>query len=279
VRRSGNVFIFLVLAMSMAAAPVAHPQSSQKTPVSDSPETSSLDSIVRHMENAQLRNRESFRPYTLTREYKLFDNVSEAEDPAQKPSSAVIANVEFVPPDQKSFQIQRVEGSARGKSIVQHILENESGKSGKTPASLTRQYYEFTLIGEERMNGHACWIVGIKPRHAEKNTIMGKAWIDKDNYLVQQVQGEIAKTPSWWLKKVEMTISYGNAAGMWLPTGTYAIADVRLFGKHVLTSQAVEIKTAAQTASASAPPISSKTQRKQLRAFPPMVGTGIYVHR
>lgn len=275
----GNGFVLMVLIGVMAAASAAHSQAQPYSTVELGLAAVSLDSIVLHIEEARVRNKQRMREYVVTREYKLFDGENEANDPEQKPSSSVIARLEFVPPNQKTFQIERVEGSARGKSIVQHILEGESAQSGKGPATLTRDNYEFTLIGEDLLNGRPCWVLGLKPRRDDKNMIKGRAWIDKDTYLVQQVQGELAKTPSWWLKKVDMTVRFGDAAGMWLPTGSYAVADVRFFGKHVLTSQAVEIRTSDQVATSFSSIPQLQKRHERLRGFPPIMGTGVYVHR
>jgi hypothetical protein len=236
------------------------------------------------MEQAQLANREHARPYTLTREYKLFDDESKAQKPGEEPSSQVIANVEFVPPDYKSFQIETAQGSDRGTSIVRHILENESETSGKktAPAPLTRQYYEFKMAGEGMLNGQSCWVLLVKPRHDDKNMIKGKVWVNKDTYLTQQIQGEMARTPSWWLKKVELTIWYGNAAGIWMPTDTYAVADVRFFGKHVLTSKALKVATTGQVADSfpTIPPgyaTDARNASRRFRPLPPDLGAGVLV--
>lgn len=242
-----------------------------------------LTFILRNMEQAQVFNRESTRPYRLTRDYKLFDDEIQAQDPKHTPSSEVIANVEFMPPDHKTFQIEKAEGSERGTSIVRHILENESGWQGKGgPAPLTREYYEFELQGEGLANGQACWVLGVKPIHDEKNMIKGRVWVDKNTFLTQQIQGEMAKTPSWWLKRVNMTIRYGDVAGMWMATGTYAVAEVRFFGKHVLTSQAVRVETSDEVASTfpathSRRAADGRISSKRFRPVTPGVAAGVYV--
>ena len=265
---------FLLLVLVAAAIPCAYSQSSQAGGVAAEPAVGSLEQIVSNMEQAQLRNRENLKAYTVTREYKLFDDETKAQVADQKPTSEVRASVEFVPPNHKTFRIDSTEGSDRGKNIVQHILENESGNSGKPPAALTRENYDFKLLGEDAMNGQSCWVLEITPKRDDRTRIRGKAWVDKNTYLVQQVQGEMSKTPSWWLKKVNTTVRFGNADGMWLPMASYSIADVRVFGKHVLTSQAVEIKTTDQVARTS-----THTERHQFRSYAPMIGTGIYVRR
>lgn len=275
-------FIFLILT-GLVTAPGLYSQ--QNNWPEQAGESELLSSILSRMEQAQLSNREHARPYTLTREYKLFEDEQDAQNPAQKPSSQIIANVDFMPPDHKSFQIEKAEGSERGKSIVWHILENESAGSGKgSPVPLTQKYYEFKLVGEDTIHGQSCWVLSVKPHHDDKNMIKGKAWVDKDTYLTQQVQGEMAKTPSWWLKKVEMTIQYGDAAGMWMPTGTYVVADVRFFGKHVLTSQALKIETTDQVAESfpATPPRHVTDARaagngRRFIPLPPALGAGAYV--
>ncbi len=272
----GKRLIYMAIAAAVAATWL-HAQSGQPGPAEIRTAPASLDYIVSNMEQARVRNKESMRSYVVTREYKLFEGERQANDPEQKPSSSVVANVQFVPPDQKTFQIQTVEGSERGKNIVQHVLEGESAKSGKGPAALNRENYEFTLIGDELLDGQPCWILGVKPRHDDKSMIKGRAWVDKNTYLVRQVQGEMAKTPSWWLKKVDMTVRFGDADGMWLPTGTYAVADVRFFGRHVLTSQALEIRTDEQVATALPSSHRSEPARPQVRTYPPMIGAGVYV--
>ncbi len=234
------------------------------------------------MEQAQIRNRENLKSYTVTREYKIFDDETKAQDPGQKPSSQVLASVAFVPPNHKTFHIDSSEGSDRGKNIVQHILENESGSKGKGPAPLTRENYDFELLGDDNINGQSCWVLGLKPKSDEKTKIRGKAWVDKNTYLVQQVQGEMSKTPSWWLKKVNTTVRFGNAGGMWLPVTTYSVADVRLFGKHVLTSQAVEIKTEEQVARTGQSHPQPRSQRSSAGVqsgtfYAPLLGAGVYV--
>lgn len=279
-RQNRATIVFLILT-GLVAAPGLYSQ--QHNWSDQSSESEQLWDIVSRMEQAQISNREHFRPYTLTRQYKLFDDESKAQDPDQKPSSEIIASVEFVPPDRKSFQIEKAEGSDRGKSIVSHILENESGGPGKgSPVPLTRQYYVFKLLGEDVIDGQPCWVLNVKPLHDDQNVIKGKVWVDKDTYLTQQVQGEMAKTPSWWLKKVEMTIRYGDAAGMWLSTGTYVVADVRFFGKHVLTSQALKIETTDQVAvnfHATSPRhvIDVNASGRRFRPLQPELGAGVYV--
>jgi len=73
--------------------------------------------------------------------------------------------------------------------------------------------------------------------------LAGKAWIDKDTYLVRRVDGEMSKMPSWWLKSVHVTLDFDQVEGMWIQNRTRAVADVRMVGRHVLTSEAIRFES------------------------------------
>lgn len=190
------------------------------------------------MQEAQLRNRQNYRAYTVTRDYRLYGSDND------KANSEVIAEVSFVPPDQKSFNIQQVQGSKRGENIVRKVLQGESDMATKdAPAALSTSNYDFALAGEAQVNGRSCYVLQLIPKREEKTLLKGQAWVDKQTYLVHRVEGDMAKTPSWWLKNVHMTVLYAEAAGMWLPTATDAVADVRMFGRHTFVSRALEVRS------------------------------------
>lgn len=197
-----------------------------------------LDVVVSRMEEAQLRNRQNYRTYTMTRDYRLFG------DDSGKANSEVIAEVTFVPPDRKTFSIQSVQGSERGENIVRKVLQSESEMATKdAPGALSTANYNFALLSDGEMNGRSCYVLQLIPKRQEKTLLKGRAWVDKQTYLVHRVEGDMSKTPSWWLKKVHMTMLYAEVAGMWLPTGTDAVAEVRIFGRHTFTSRAIKVQS------------------------------------
>jgi hypothetical protein len=85
----------------------------------------------------------------------------------------------------------------------------------------------------------------------------------------------MAKLPSWWLKSVDVTLDFNEVGGMWLQTQTKAVAEVRVFGTHVLTAQAVKFQSAetvAQNAPARRPaprPGSARRTRSLIGAVVP----------
>lgn len=238
----------LLIMILLAGAAVAQQPAATAVPVN-------LSSIVERMEQAAETNRANYRPYIVTRDYKFFGGNQEG------PRSEVLAEISFVPPTTKEFKITEAKGSSRGESVVRHILEDESkaAASGNAPGAITRENYDFTYLGEQQLDGSPCFILGLKPKHSEKSLVVGRAWVDKQTYLVRRIDGQMAKLPSWWLKSVRLTLDFGNMDGMWIQKQTKAVADVRIFGTHVLNARSVKFETGAAVATKVRPPRRSRS--------------------
>ena len=207
--------------------------------------TIALNSIIEGMEKAQAGVGPRVA-YQVIREYRLFGaNDSNA-------NSDVLAEVDFRPPARKDYKIQKSSGSKRGQEVVRRVLDREveaSSKGNQGRTALNRNNYDFTYIGETILNGQPCYLLELKPRRNEKELISGKAWVDKHLFFVRQVEGEVAKTPSWWLRQVRVKLVFADVQGTWLQTSMEAVADVRFVGSHTLTSRVVEYRGANEVAS------------------------------
>lgn len=179
--------------------------------------------------------------------------VSTAGAKSSGADAEVVAEVDFNPPASKGYNIRRWSGSARGKQVVERILDHEvetaASESLQTRTGLTRVNYDFSLVGESVLDGRPCYLLGLKPKRKEKDLILGKAWVDKNSFSVLRIEGETAKTPSWWLKSVHVTLAFGDLGGNWLQTSVEAVADVRFLGSHTLTSRILDYRGTDVTAS------------------------------
>ena len=108
---------------------------------------------------------------------------------------------------------------------------------------MTSDNYDFTYIGETVLDGQPCYLLGLKPKRKEKDLISGQAWVDKNSFLVRHIEGEIAKTPSWWLKRVRVKLAFADLEGTWLQTSMEAVADVRILGLHTLISRILDYRS------------------------------------
>jgi hypothetical protein len=209
----------------------------------------SVETIVARMAQARDDNQARFRAYIVTRDYKLFGKER------QITKSQVIADVIFVPPDSKKYTIQQTNGTGLGERIVRRMLASE--------AEITKDYasndfspgnYDFRFIREEEVSGQHCYVLELLPRRKDKNLLRGTIWVDANTYLLHRTEGELAKTPSWWLRDVRLEFLYTDVGGMWLQTSLEATATVRILGPYTITARDVKYKISELVAGASAPP-------------------------
>ena len=203
----------------------------------------SLNEIVESLERAQ----QGARPvsYQVIREYRLFG----AQD--SKANSQVIAEVNFRPPARGDYRIQQSSGSDRGLQVVRRLLDHEAERASqdsKARTALNRDNYDFSYVGEAILGGPSCYVVELKPKRKEKELISGQAWVDEHSFMVRQIEGELAKSPSWWIKNVHVKLAFDDRGGTWMQTNMEAVADVRIAGPHTLTSRIVDYRTADQVA-------------------------------
>jgi hypothetical protein len=107
------IVLLLLVTIASFSQPLAPPAEANLT----SPD---LDLIVPTLERVGQQNPARSRPYELTRRYKAF----RADD--KKPTAEITAQVNFTPPNRKTFKILQASGNARGEKIVRSLLEQET---------------------------------------------------------------------------------------------------------------------------------------------------------
>ena len=227
----------IVVALCIAVAA----QSPSQPTASPAKETVQPDvaSVVQRLQAAQSQVRPD-RAYLVTREYRLLDTHS------SRVSSQVLAQVQYFPPERKTYVIQTRTGSSRGEQVVKRILDHESQmtrrSSQTSAAALNEENYTFTYFGSDSIDGKECHVLGLQPKRKENELIVGRAWVDKNTFLVRRIEGDMAKTPSWMLKKVHVRLDFADVSGTWLQTGMEAIADVRFIGSQTLQSRTLDYR-------------------------------------
>jgi len=201
----------------------------------------SLENILNRMEQAQSASAAQ-DPYTLTRSYQFFGS------DASRTTSQILATVQFQPPDQKSYNIEHSSGSSQELKIVKKVLDHETNATRSQGSDINRQNYDFRYVRSEMRNGRLCHVLEMDPKRKEKDFVRGQLWVDSDTFLVQHVEGELAKSPSWWVKEVHVAADYSRLAGIWLQTSMLAVANVRILGKHSMLAKAMSCQRTSEVA-------------------------------
>jgi hypothetical protein len=264
-----------VVAAGLVTCVTAQVNAANSSP-SNNPE---LSVIVSRMETAEQASRAHMLPYSVTRQYQTATG-------AEKPSSDVIAKVSFTPPGEVQYVIERAQGSSRAEKVVRNILEHEAkwaaqaARDGQVRNAVNEENYNFAYVGTAVVDRQPCFVLKITPKHPAEYLVDGQAYVDTQRYQIREIDGLMSKSPSWWLKSVHVTMTFGDVQGMWLQNFTRAVADVRIFGEHTLTSQALNFEVGEAVAENRAPAIrSAKATKKRHQSPSVMLGAGVIAPR
>ena len=110
--------------------------------------------------------------------------------------------------------------------------------------------YDFRIVGEEQVNGHACWVIALAPRagdlpvrrridHALNNST-GLVWVSQDDYGLVSVEFEMAKAVRFWggilgtLRNTVGRIEFARVAEqVWVPTTIDIKLDLRIVFRNI----------------------------------------------
>ncbi len=196
-----------------------------------------METILARMAQARAENRTHLRPYSITRDYRLFGKEK------LKTKAEVIADVTFVPPDLKQYAIRQANGMGLAEKIVRQMLEHETEivkDYGST--DLTSDNYDFRFVREEELSGQRCYVLEMLPKRKGKTLLRGQIWVDATTYQLRRTEGEPGKAPSWWLRDSRIVLEYGDVGGMWLQTASESTANVRFVGPYTMVARDVEYK-------------------------------------
>jgi outer membrane lipoprotein-sorting protein len=190
-----------------------------------------MATLVKRIVDAQLDSRARSKPYSVTREYKVFGSDN------NRPRTEVLAQINFLPPNVKSYGIDQSTGGM-GEKVVRRILDHEVDATRDPKTMMVNDSnYEFAFLGEGQAGGQPCYKLEITPKHERKDLLDAVIWVDKDSYRILRIEGDPVKSPSFWVKDVHVVIEFAEVAGMWLQTATQAMAHLRFGGEYRIVSQ------------------------------------------
>ena len=126
---------------------------------------------------------------------------------------------------------------------------------------LTPANYDFALLGRETIDGHDCYVLESLPNAKRLSWCAARRGWTQQSFDLRRIAGKTAKSPSFWIKNLNVTINYGEVNGVWVQTSTQAVADVRIAGPHVLTSRELDVQTSTFSARVHITCCQARTQR------------------
>ena len=147
--------------------------------------------------------------------------------------------MEYRAPKTKTFTATSGKGSGFiRRHVFQRLMQTEAkrARANKDPDSLiTLENYTLEIIGKDRIGSSHCSVVHAIPKRKETDLFEGKIWIDEQDFAIVKITGRLAKSPSFWIKRVDFVRNYQKIDGFWLLSREEAVSVVRIYGKEALT--------------------------------------------
>ena len=133
--------------------------------------------------------------------------------------------------------------------MVRELLdrETESAKKGHG-GEVSRTNYDFVFLRQENFGVVPEYVLRIVPKRKDKYLLRGQIWVDASTFRIRRIEGIPAKSPSFWIKDIHITLQYAELGGMWVPVSFDAIATVRLLGQFTLAGLNIRSSESVSTA-------------------------------
>ena len=145
------------------------------------------------------------------------------------------AITEYAPATGFRYEVVAEGGSHDIRSrVLKAVLDGERDVivHGETArSSLTSSNYTFRLNGLDT-DGFASVLVS--PRRKEHGLVSGRMALNVADGALVRLEGRLAKSPSFWLKSVDIVRTYARVDGKVVPVALETKAQVRLLGQATL---------------------------------------------
>jgi hypothetical protein len=118
----------------------------------------------------------------------------------------------------------------RGK-VLEAALKNEQRlfeKGDLARADLTVRNYEFLAANQIQDDGLVR--VALKPRREDQVLIAGAMWLNAGTGDLIRIEGTLARSPSFWTRRVEIVREYDRIGGVRVPVRVESTAQVKIAG-------------------------------------------------
>jgi hypothetical protein len=176
--------------------------------------------------SAELRGFRATRTYDL--QYHGFLGTREA-------GMRVIAT--YTAPDKLDFSVVSQNGSKLLLNrVLLKLLESErEAFRNQSQIELSPANYNFESLGLEQTDSYPCYVLSVQPRKENKFLYRGKVWIDANDFALSRMEGQPAKSPSFWIRDTKIDSNWKKVGDFWLIQRSRSVSHIRLGGNATLT--------------------------------------------
>jgi len=149
----------------------------------------------------------------------------------------IVAALRFTAPDVKAFAVTANRGSdfLRGR-VIDRMMAAEvetTQRSRSASVAISPVNYEFAGAREDGET----FVIDVRPRRQDELLFKGRIWITREGFHLARIEGEPARNPSFWTRRIHFVSEYAPVNGVWLHVRTVARVTVRWFGEYVVRSE------------------------------------------
>jgi len=166
------------------------------------------------------------------------NTVVEAELPDSSQKGEFRLRRRFIAPRTLLFTPVRFVGDGFVKSnVIARLLQAEvdhvsKGESAQT--AITAANYKFSYKGLEQIDDRPVHVFHVKPRAKRPGLFKGRIYLDSSTGSLRRAEGTLAKTQSFFIKKIEFVQDYADLEGYTLPVHARSVAETRVLGRAVV---------------------------------------------
>lgn len=191
------------------------------------------EQVVSEMAKRNQQRAEALRGYTSLRTYHCeYQGLGDRR-------ADLIVKMSYVSPDKKEFTIVSESGSELlRKHVLRKLIEAEqeaASEENRRSTAMKPENYDFRLVEIDQDATGTYYVLDVSPKKSNKFLFRGRIWVDAKDFAVTRMEGEPAKNPSWWVKKVSIDVQYRKIGDFWLLARNQTLTQVRIRGHALMT--------------------------------------------
>ncbi len=115
------------------------------------------------------------------------------------------------------------------QSEVDHLQKDDLSMTALSPAN-----YKFSYKGTNDIEGRVVHVFQVKPRKKRAGLFKGRIYLDAYSGSLVRVEGNVVKSPSFFIRNIDFVQDYADINGFTLPTHVHTEARARIVGRAVV---------------------------------------------
>jgi hypothetical protein len=169
--------------------------------------------------------------YRSTRQYAVLE-------PGHEADAELKVAVQFVSPSTKIFKTVSANGVGWiHKRVFQGLMQAEQetvGGKQQHDSAISPANYDAQLVGTDQYDGRDAYVLALTPKRRDKYLFIGRVWIDRQDFAIAKIEGEPAKSPSFWVVRAPFVREYQRINTFWLPLRDETHSQIRFVGEYIL---------------------------------------------